>query len=100
MIGSLLGGFVFTAKEQVMMSLCVKNGYTVFGLVDQDYTMPDAVRKKLGFPVYGYEQYQAKEYTFKNYQQKTYDRKIYNWKKMDCIILKRGVIGFRKVGYV
>ncbi len=62
--------------------------------------MPDAVRKKLGFPVYGFEEYQAKEYHFKEYQQKTYNKKTYNWKRMDCIILKRGVIGFRKVGYV
>ena len=100
MIGSLLGGFVFTAKEQVMMSLCVKNGYTVFGLVEQDYTMPDAVRKKLGFPVYGFKEYQVKEYKFKTYQQKTYNQKKYNWKRIDSIILERGVIGFRKVGYI
>lgn len=100
MIGSLLGGFVFTAKEQVMMSLCVKNGYTVFGLVEQDYTMPDAVRKKLGFSVYGFKEYQAKEYKFKTYQQKTYNQKKYNWKRIDSIILERGVIGFRKVGYI
>ena len=100
MIGSLLGGFVFVVKETVMMSLCVKNGYTIFGLVDQDYTLPDEVRKKLGFPVYGYEEYRFKEYEFKKYPQKTYEMKKYDWKQIDCIILKRGVIGFRKVGYV
>lgn len=100
MIGSLLGGFVFVAKESVMMSLCVKNGYTVFGIVDQDYTMPDEVRKKLGFPVYGYEEYQFKEYEYKRYQPQTFEMKKYDWKRMDCVILKRGVIGFRKVGYV
>lgn len=100
MIGSLLGGFVFTTKEQVMMSLCVKHGYTVFGLVEQDYTMPEEVRKKLGFPVYGHEEYQFEKYEFKTYQPQTYEMQKYDWKRMDCIILKRGVIGFRKVGYV
>lgn len=100
MIGSLLGGFVFVAKESVMMSLCVKNGYTVFGIVEQDYTMPKEVREKLGFPVYGYEEYQFKEYEYKKYQPQTYEMKKYDWKRIDCIILKRGMIGFRKVGYV
>lgn len=100
MIGSLLGGFVFVAKESVMMSMCVKNGYTVFGIVEQDYTMPKEVREKLGFPVYRYEEYQSKEYEYKKYQPQTYEMKKYDWKQMDCVILKRGVIGFRKVGYV
>lgn len=100
MIGSLLGGFVFTVKENIMMSLCIKNGFTVFGLVEQDYIMPEAVRKKLGFHVYGYEEYKAKEYKFNTYAYKTYQWQTYNWKTIDTIILKRGVIGFRKVGYV
>ena len=56
-VGSMLGGLVFSAKEQIMLSLCVKHGYTVFGLVDQDYTMPDSARKKLGFPVFGFDEY-------------------------------------------
>ncbi|MBE6260833.1 MAG: hypothetical protein E7107_08430 [Prevotella sp.] len=100
MIGSLLGGLTFTIKESVMMSLCVKNGYTIFGLVEQDYTMPDEVRKKLGFPVYGKEEYYFKEYKRQTYEKQTYHKKTYDWQTIDCIILKRGVIGFRKVGYV
>lgn len=100
MIGSLIGGLVFTTKESVMMSLCVKNGYTVFGLVEQDYTMPDTVRKKLGFPVYGKEEYHFKEFNRLEYKKQTYNKQVYNWKTLDCIILKRGIIGFRKVGYV
>lgn len=48
-VGSMLGGLVFSAKEQIMLSLCVKHGYTVFGMVDQDYTMPDSARKKVRF---------------------------------------------------
>ena len=31
---------------------------------------------------------------------KTYNQKKYNWKRIDSIILERGVIGFRKVGYI
>ena len=100
MIGSLLGGFVFTVKENVMMSLCVKNGYTIFGLVEQDYTLPNDMREKLGFPIYAYKAYKPKQYEYKSYKYKTYNKKKYNWKKIESIILNRGVVEFRKVGYV
>lgn len=100
MIGSLLGGLIFTVKEQVMLSLCVKHGYTVFGLVSQDYTLPDSVREKLGFPIYGHEEYEWKKYQWETYNWERYDWKKYNWKDVDCIVLKRGVVGFRKVGYI
>ena len=82
------------------MSICVQHGYTVFGLVDQDYTMPDEARKKLGFPVFAQKENQFDEYKFKEYQYKSYEWKEYNWKTIDAVILKRGAIGFRKVGYV
>ena len=100
MIGSLLGGLVFSVKEHVMMSLCVKNGYRIFGLVEQDYTLPIKIRKKLGFQIYGYDEYEAREYKRQTYSYQTYQRQTYNWQTVDSIILKRGVIGFRKVGYM
>lgn len=100
MIGSLLGGLVFSVKENVMMSLCVKNGYRIYGLVEQDYTLPIEIRKKLGFQIYGYDEFEAREYKRQTYSYQTYPRQTYNWQTIDSIILKRGVIGFRKVGYV
>ena len=100
MIGSLLGGLVFSAKEQVMMSLCVKHGFTFFALVEQDYTMPNEVRKKLGFPVYGFDEYSFKQYQFQTYKPIRYQWQEYKWKSIECIMLKRGVIACRKIGYI
>lgn len=100
MVGSLIGGLVFSVKESVMMSLCVRHGYTVFGLVGQDYTMPDEAREKLGFPVYGFDDYKFVEYRFNGYHHIQYNWHEYKWKKMECILLKRGVVACRKVGYV
>lgn len=100
MIGSLLGGLVFSAKEQIMMSLCVKHGFTVFGLVEQDYTMPPEIRKKLGFPVFGVEDYIFMKYKPKEYKPVKYHWKEYKWQAIDCVLLKRGVIGCRKIAYI
>ena len=99
-VGSMLGGLVFSAKEQIMLSLCVKHGYTVFGLVDQDYTMPDSARKKLGFPVFGFDEYKFSEYKFHEYKAIQYKWQEYKWKKLDCVLLKRGVIACRKIAYI
>ena len=99
-VGSMLGGLVFSAKEQIMLSLCVKHGYTVFGLVNQDYTMPDSARKKLGFPIFGFDEYKFKEYTFHEYKPIQYKWQEYKWKTLDCVLLKRGVIACRKIAYV
>lgn len=100
MVGSLIGGLVFSVKESVMMSLCVKHGYTVFGLVGQDYTMPDEAREKLGFPVYGFDDYKFVEYKFKEYHSIQYNWQEYKWKTLECVLLKRGVVACRKVGYI
>lgn len=100
MIGSLIGGLVFSFKEHVMISLCTVKGYTIFGLVEQDYTMPRAVREKLGFPVYGFDEYQFQEYQFQEYKPIQYQWQDYKWKSIECILLKRGVVACRKIGYI
>ena len=100
LLGSLLGGLVFSVKEQIMISLCIRHGYTVFGLVDQDYTMPNSIRKKLGFPVFGFDEYKFHEYKFHEYKSIQYKWQDYQWKTIDCIMLKRGVISCRKIAYV
>lgn len=99
-IGSILGGFIFTTKEHIMMSLCIKGGYTVFGLVKQDYSLPKDVCKKLGFDVYGISDYEYEKYTIEKYDNEKYQSEHYKKETIDAIILKRGVISCRKIGYI
>lgn len=99
-IGSILGGFIFTTKEHIMMSLCIKGGYTVFGLVKQDYSLPKDVCKKLGFDVYGISDYEYEKYTMEKYDNEKYKFEHYKKETIDAIILKRGVISCRKIGYI
>jgi hypothetical protein len=47
LIGSVLGGMSYKWLNNLGMSLCVEKGYTFFGLVKQDYTMPDPLHKFL-----------------------------------------------------
>ena len=98
-IGSILGGLIFTTKEHIMMSLCIKGGYTVFGLVKQDYSLPKDVCKKLGFDVYGISDYEYEKYTMEKYDNEKYKFEHYKKETIDAIILKRGVISCRRIGY-
>lgn len=99
-IGAALGGIVFEAKERMFMSLCVEKGYTFFGLVGQDYTLPRAVLDRIGIKVFETKPYESKRYETKTYQTKRYETKRYQVKRIDFIVLERGVIEVRKVGYV
>lgn len=98
-IGSILGGLIFTTKEHIMLSLCIRGGYTVFGLVKQDYSLPKDVCKKLGFDVYGISDYEYEKYLLEKYDNEKYKFEHYKKESIDAIILRRGVISCRKIGY-
>lgn len=52
LIGSLAGGaagsFAFKPISSCVMRVCAESGFTFFGLVDQDYQVPDRLLRKLG----------------------------------------------------
>lgn len=42
-VGSVVGSFAYNVGHNVFMSFCVDTGFTMFGLVDQNYELPDEV---------------------------------------------------------
>ena len=47
LIGSVIGGLSYKWLHGLSISLCVEKGYTFFGLVKQDYAIPDPLHKFL-----------------------------------------------------
>lgn len=45
LIGAVLGGLTYKWLYDLGISLCVEKGYTFFGLVKQDYTIPEPLHK-------------------------------------------------------
>lgn len=99
-IGAVLAGFAYEVKERYFISICVEHGYTIFGLVDQDYTLPTWLLQKLGFEVFEPKKYQTSSFSIKPYSIQRVQTKHYDIKAIDMFVLKRGVIGVRKIGYV
>lgn len=97
-VGSMVGSFAFITYEKAILSFCISSGCTFFGLVRQDYKLPDSVLRELGLELFEYEQcfynkYEYDEYVFDEYQPDYYDPDM-------IYILRRGVIGVRQVGYI
>ena len=99
MIGSVLASVSISMGEKILVSFCVDTGYTLFGLVKQDYQLPEAVLKNLGFNM---AQLNNASVNKVNISRATLNRASFRkaeLNRVDIIILKRGIISFNKVGY-
>ncbi len=97
-VGSIAGSFVYNAMDNAFMALCVESGWTMFGLVDQDYELPDEVINELGFDLYEVDEFNVDEYDIDEFTLDEYDIDDYDGDFIS--VLRRGVIGVHRVGYI
>lgn len=97
-VGSMIGAFAFVDYENAILSYCASSGSTFFGIVDQNFRLPDTVLRELGVSLFDYEQYFYDEYKYNEYIPSLY--KIDTYDANMVRILRRGVIGVRQVGYI
>ena len=99
MVGSILGGILFQAKEQFLIGLAVSKGYSFWGLVDQDYHMPKEIAERLGYASFDYAEFDYEKYAYESFPYASYDLADFNYERLDFFVPERCVIGVRKVGY-
>ena len=97
-VGSIAGSFVYNVMDNAFMALCVESGWTMFGLVDQDYELPDDVINELGFDLYEVDEFNVDEYDVDEFTLDEYDIDDYDGDFIS--VLRRGVIGVHRVGYI
>ena len=78
------------------MSFCIDTGFTMFGLVKQDYTLPEDVLEYIGIDVFQYEKFLQKE----GFAPLNFNRRKFEADTLEIHILRRGVIGVSEIGYV
>ncbi len=103
--GSLVGTFVYDAGYSKAMSFFVENGFTMFGLVDQDYEIPENVLNEIGIETFEYEKmnnninekntFEADKFSFN-----MFDIEKFTPDSFEIKYLRRGVIGINKIGYI
>lgn len=97
-VGTFIGSFAYSVADDAIMSFCIDTGYTFFGLVEQDYTLPRKVLDELGVECFEYEKYYYKHLEYDTF---TFDEFKPEFYEADFIsILRRGVIGVHKIGYI
>lgn len=102
-IGSLLGfslSIVYNVGKKKFISFCVDSGFTCFGLVDQNYELPDEVLNELGVDVIPIPRTEIERIEVPRTDIFETDIEDIKYETVDLTILRRGVIGVNKIGYV
>ena len=101
-IGSLLGcslAVVYNIGKNKFISFCVDTGFTCFGLVEQNYELPDEVLMKMNVDTARIGRARVGTASVPR-TQSTVNFKRTPYETIDITVLRRGVIGVNKIGYV
>ena len=106
LIGTLVGSFVGSAfaftyniVKKRFISFCADTGFTCFGLVDQDYTLPESVLSDMGIDLVPISRTDVSRTKLSTTQLQGGINRT-NYETVDVKIVKRGVIGLNKIGFI
>lgn len=102
-IGSVIGAALTRTSvggaERLVLALSVRNGWTFFGVVDQDYRVPDEILSRLGWDTVDLERANLEAADVENV---ALDKVDLDATEVEHAVtyLHRGVIGVRRIGYI
>ena len=99
-VGSIAGSFVYNTGYKAVLSFCTETGVTLFGLVDQDYTLPDDIIAEMGLETFDYEKIEPESFEPESFSFDTFNPETFEPENLGITYLRRGVIGVSKIGYV
>ena len=99
-VGSIAGSVIYSSIYNPVLSFCVDSGFTLFGLVDQDYELPEEVLKEIGIEVFEYEKFEYEPFEYEKFEYEKFEYEQFEYEKLHTIFLRRGVIGVNCIGYM
>ena len=99
-VGSAVGSFAYTCGYNAVMSFCIDTGFTMFGIVKHDYTLPEDVIENLGVELFRYESFLPKQFSPKGFTHAQFNARGFEADTIGVHILSRGVIGVAQIGYI
>jgi hypothetical protein len=103
LLGSLVGTsfcVIYNIGKKKLISFCVDTGFTCFGLVEQNYELPDEVLHELGVETIPIPRTQIERIDIPRTQVISASVRKSEYETIDITVLRRGVIGVNKIGYV
>lgn len=98
-LGGIIGNFTYKACNKLYMALCVENGWTLFGIVDQNYELPDETLKEIGIDVFEYDKFQYDKFSYDTFGYDTFSYDTFVPDTIDITFLRRGVVGVHEIAY-
>ncbi len=101
-IGSILGAALTRQSvreaERLVMAIAVRQGWTFFGMVNQDYRVPEEILSGLGWDTVDWERVELDRVQLDAVELDSVDADTV---ELDSVrFLRRGVIGVRQIGYL
>lgn len=103
LLGSLIGcafGAIYDVSKKKFISFCVDSGFTCFGLVDQDYTLPEDFLNEIGIDIAQIDRTEVNRSELNKADIKETNIDRTSFETIEIKVLRRGVLGVNKVGYV
>lgn len=99
-IGSAIGSFAYSFGCDAALSFCIDTGFTMFGIVKQDYSLPEDVFEAIGMEVFQYEKYSPEQFQNQKFTYNGFKQRDFEASTLRIRILRRGVIGVAEIGYI
>ncbi len=102
-IGSLIGctvAAVYNIGKKKLISFCVDTGFTCFGLVEQDYQLPEEILLDMGVELNKIDFAEIEMNEIDMTEIDYVDVEETEFETIELRMVKRGIIGVNKVGYI
>ena len=99
-IGSIIGNTISNEANIMFLSLCVDTGFTLFGIVEQSYELPDEVFEQLGIDIFNIDDFNYDNFKYDEFKYDEFDFEGFKYDEFEIKPLRRGLIAANKVGYI
>jgi hypothetical protein len=100
LVGSIAGSFIYGTVYQSYISFCVDTGFTLFGLVEQDYTISADLAEIMGVDYVELDTVELDQVVLDEVQLDSVELDEIQFDRLGLHWIKRGVIGVNKIGYM
>ena len=99
-VGSVVGSFSYYYGYEKALSFCVNTGFALFGLVEQDYTLPDDIIKQMGIETFDYETFKVEGFKPDTFEEESFASDTFEPDNLEITFLRRAITGVPKIGHV
>lgn len=99
-VGSLAGSIIYSSVYMPVISFCIDTGFTMFGLVEQNYKLSEEILKEIGIEIFEYDKFNYNKFELEQFEVSNFSQEVFEPANFNFIFLRRGVIGVNCIGYV